>query len=264
LSPQPDTDWRDDEFIEAFVTRNVGFYRDRWAKFSDSPGSKLRFNLAACLAGPAWLLYRKLYAAFWWFMLALAVDIPLFMYLDIQQVLPAWLFGLLNVVNGVLFMAVPGFFGNRWYWHRYLETLKSASDGSRGETLALLEKRGGRNLPAALTLVALFFVVPFGLAFYLTSRLILSDLVLDASGPLTVEEIEANLLWNLDLENTGLEQECMRREIARLAETAGDPETLDPSTVELLSDDTWQGLDPFTRRLMLGTVIVTEATNACL
>ncbi len=95
----------------------------------------------------------------------------------------------------------------------------------------------------------------------------------DASGPLTDAELEASIdsfeathdgpgdIW------TPEQRDCVLEEAKQRAATAGDPESLDPTTVsslESVSPLTWKALDDFGRRLLLVQVITTEALFACM
>lgn len=68
---------QDEEKIESFVVENAGYYRDKWQKFNDKPGSVLSFNLAACLGQIIWLVYRKLYVPLFWAVVILIADVAL-------------------------------------------------------------------------------------------------------------------------------------------------------------------------------------------
>ena len=57
--------------------------------------------------------------------------------------------------------------------------------------------------------------------------------------------------------------DCIAEEVARLTREAGDPETLDPSTVEFLPVKSWSKLDAFGRRLALAQAITTKALFTC-
>jgi hypothetical protein len=84
----------------------------------------------------------------------------------------------------------------------------------------------------------------------------------DATGPLTAEEVQAAIARLGDSLN-GEQLECIREEVMKRAQTAGDPETLDPATVEFLTAETWRILDAFGKRLILAQAITSEAAFAC-
>jgi hypothetical protein len=87
--------------------------------------------------------------------------------------------------------------------------------------------------------------------------------VLDAKGPLTLAEVRANIIDRMDMPFEGARKECAFREIAQRAPEAGDPETLDPATVELLPAEQWNDIGAFGRRLVLAQVIATKALFVC-
>ena len=91
----------------------------------------------------------------------------------------------------------------------------------------------------------------------------------DATGPLTAGEIRAAMA-RIDEAYESLgeplseeHRECVLAEMERRARDAGDPETLDPETVELLATKSWYGLDAFGKRLVLAQAITTKALFAC-
>lgn len=60
---------------------------------------------------------------------------------------------------------------------------------------------------------------------------------------------------------------CVLGEIEKRAHVAGDPETLDPASVEFLSavsTDTWNALDAFGKRIILAQAITTKALFFCV
>lgn len=87
--------------------------------------------------------------------------------------------------------------------------------------------------------------------------------VIDATGPLTLEEVEANFLSRVDLDLSEQRRECVYREVEARARAAGDPETLDPATVEMLPAEQWGELHPHGRRLVLAAVISNRAISEC-
>lgn len=85
----------------------------------------------------------------------------------------------------------------------------------------------------------------------------------EAAGPLTVAEVRALIIDRMDAPSSDGEMECVLREAEDRVRAAGDPETLDPSTVELLPTGNWDRLDAFGRRLVLAQVIATKASFVC-
>ena len=93
---------------------------------------------------------------------------------------------------------------------------------------------------------------------------------LDATGPLTVDEIRA-AFDRLDATPdqpgkilTGNYRECMLAEVEQRARDAGDPETLDPSEIEFLTAETWYPLDAFGKRIILMQAIMSKALFVCI
>jgi hypothetical protein len=84
----------------------------------------------------------------------------------------------------------------------------------------------------------------------------------DAAGPLTPGEIQAAMDRQGDKYSEN-QRECIREELERLAHDAGDPELLDPATVKFLTDESWNELDAFGKRLFLSVALETEALFAC-
>jgi hypothetical protein len=97
----------------------------------------------------------------------------------------------------------------------------------------------------------------------LESRPVLQPpLVFDASGPLQPEELQA-AIDRLGESLTEERQACVRAELEQSASAAGDPETLDPETIELLPATNWRLLDEFGRRLILAQALTTQALFDC-
>ncbi|MBT8058242.1 MAG: hypothetical protein KJO33_01530 [Gammaproteobacteria bacterium] len=96
------------------------------------------------------------------------------------------------------------------------------------------------------------------------------NLDLDATGPLTVDEIQAAMdrldesYDSLGKSLAGEHRECVVEEVEKRARDAGDPDTLDPASVEFLTPETWNALDSFGKRLILTQAITTKALFACV
>jgi hypothetical protein len=88
-------------------------------------------------------------------------------------------------------------------------------------------------------------------------------LEVDATGPLTLAEVQTLFTDQLDESLTADRKQCVLTEVEKLARDAGDPETLDPARVEFLSADTWFALDSFARRIILAQAITTSALFTC-
>lgn len=83
------------------------------------------------------------------------------------------------------------------------------------------------------------------------------------NGPLTMRELQISVPSELAAEFAD-GGDCLIAKIEQFAAEAGDPQTLDPSTVELLSElDDWQKLDRYSKRLLLAQTIVINAGRVC-
>lgn len=95
------------------------------------------------------------------------------------------------------------------------------------------------------------------------NRPVLQPLLNDgATGPLALAEIQA-LFISGDEPLSEERKKCVLREIEDRARAAGDPETLDPASVEFLPVAEWYQLDRFGKRLILAQVISTKAFFVC-
>ena len=86
---------------------------------------------------------------------------------------------------------------------------------------------------------------------------------MSATGPLTSEEVKTQLIDRMDEPLTAEQEKCVLREVESLARDAGDPETLDPASVEFLPAESWNKLDAFGKRLILAQAIMTMALFDC-
>jgi len=83
------------------------------------------------------------------------------------------------------------------------------------------------------------------------------------SGPLTSAEIES--FASKMKESMGNEfAACISKEAAARALKLGDPETLDPTKVELLPVDEWGTLDKVGKRIILTQVVFNQASPLCI
>ncbi|MEO0449275.1 MAG: hypothetical protein AAFZ74_03020 [Pseudomonadota bacterium] len=86
----------------------------------------------------------------------------------------------------------------------------------------------------------------------------------NASGPLSMPELQVNIPQELDDLYTESMRTCFLATVEDLASSAGDPETLDPSTVTFLpTDGSWQELTKFHKRNLLAQSIISEAGVLC-
>jgi hypothetical protein len=271
----------DEAKINAFVGSNSEYYRERWRRFSGPFGSIASFNMAACVGQSIWFVYRKLYIPLLLMLAAFALHIALAFYLEENRLLTPVASIVFNTVLAVLYYAVPGFYGNYWYWRKFQKVSQAAESRRHdpAEQLAYIRARGGTNALAVVLLVV-FFTAPVLWAVY---RANLTGYVFDATGPLTLAEIEANFLSRMDRELSDAERECVTREIEERAEAVGAPEMLDTAAVESMQDDAWgdlgqsirgtaldplfggdwDDLDPFEKRIVVAQMITTKALIVC-
>lgn len=254
----------EDDRITAFVGPNADYYRHQWLALEEKQGYTASFNIAACLLQVFWLAYRKLYLLLFLFMALMLLDVSLVLYVEHFQLVPEGVLAAWNAVVAILLLAVPGFFGNYWYWRKFRKVLRQAEAEPPEEqsTQAVLASKGGTNPIVSGVLVALF-AAPLLWASYWLLPADISGYMFDRTGPLTMEEVNANFLSRMELDVSDEEWQCMLREVEARIQAAGDPETLDPTTIEMLPTDNWDDLDAFGRRLVLMQVITTQAFFAC-
>ncbi len=249
----------DDPRVETFVGRNVAYYRKAWQQFIDKPGSKISLNWAALLGNMFWLAYRKLYWPLLWVTIVMCAAVGLELYVEEMRLAPAWAHDVWGIVASLLLLGIVGLFGNYWYWKKFLRTSGAVSPEQ-------LRSRGGTSAVAP-TLVVVALLSPVAWALYHAAPVLLSDdydsYMFGRTGPLTLEEVRANLVDRMDLELAGARRECVFREIEVRAAAAVDPEMLDPSTVEMLPAREWTALDADGKRLILSQVITTKALFEC-
>ena len=258
----------DDGKIDAFVVRNAGYYRNRWRRFHEKPGSIASFNWASCLGQILWLAYRKLYAPLLWAVIISIAYVSLWIYVDDEQLVSEDLSDAWSWIFSLVYLAVFGFFGNYWYWRKYrkVERQASSSRSDKEAQLQYIRSKGGTN-PIGVWIVAIVLLMPVGWAVYWgvyqASRFDYSAFIFDATGPLTLAEVQANFLRLMDEPVDDRQRDCVFGEIEGRARAAGDPEVLDPATVEFLPADGWGRLDASGRRLILTQAIVMKALFIC-
>jgi hypothetical protein len=259
----------DDAKIDAFVVKNPDYYRAKWQRFQESPDAVLSFNLAALVGQSFWLAYRKLYlplfallgvSVVWGFAYALLL-IDNLEWLTANEDL---VYGV-NLAIGIALMALPALLGNYWYWRRFRRIEQRAT--SRYLNIEAqeqyLQSKGGTNAAGVVALI-LTLLVPVVWVTYQATRIVDTEgFVLDTKGPLTLAEVKTNLMDQTGKPFQEMRRECIDREIEKRAQAAGDPETLDPATIELLASEHWKSVGAFGRRLLLAQAILTKALFVC-
>jgi hypothetical protein len=259
----------DETKIDAFVVKNPDYYRAKWQRFQENPDAVLSFNLAALVGQSFWLAYRKLYLPLFALLgLALVYGFAYALLLiDNQELLTAnvsLIYGV-NLSVIVVLTALPALFGNYWYWSKFRRTKqRSVSRYPDAEAQKrYLQSKGGTNAAGVVALI-LVLLVPFMWVSYQSSRIVDTEgFVLDTKGPLTLEEVKTNLMDQMDKPFQEIRRECIYTEIEERAQAAGDPETLDPATIELLPSEHWESVGAFGRRLVLAQAILTKALFVC-
>ena len=272
---------QDDEEINAFVGSNSAYYRERWQTFAEPTVSIVSFNWAACIGQVVWFIYRKLYVPALVMLGVYAVHVAIVLYLFANELLPEAVLTTSNWLLAIPYYAVPGFYGNYWYWRKFRRVARHAGlqQDNPAEQLAYLRDKGGTNKIAPVSLVVLF-TAPALWAFY---QAYFTGYVFDATGPLTLDEVDANFLSHMDNEMSDRELACVRRQIADDAGAAGDPAYLDADSVAKLQDeawgdvgqhirgtaldplagDGWDSMEPFERRIVLAQILTIRARGIC-
>jgi len=258
----------DEQGVESFVLKNTDYYRGKWKKFHEKGGFVASFNLAASLGQVVWLAYRKLYVPLFWAVVVCVAYVSLWIYIEERRLVAENLTSAGAWFVCFMFFAVFGFFGNYWYWRKFRKVRRQALSQrpDREAQLQFLRSRGGTSRVAA-GLVIVVLLTPIGWAaywgVYLASRVDYSAFVLDATGPLTLGEIQANFFSLMDDALDDERRACVYSEVEERARAAGDPESLDPAAVEFVPVDEWGRLDPTGKRLILTQAIVTKAFFVC-
>lgn len=83
-------------------------------------------------------------------------------------------------------------------------------------------------------------------------------------GPLTMSELQINIPSAIDKYLSNEDRSCALKAIERLAMEAGDPETLNSSSVAYLPDqETWSQLTSSNKRIILAQAITSRAFAVC-
>jgi hypothetical protein len=256
-----------DEKVQAFTVKNSEYYAQKWRRLHDGSRSIFSFNIAACLGQVIWLAYRKLYVPLVWLTLVYIADVALTLYVEENQLVSPALISVWNWVTAILYLGVVGLLGNYWYWRKFRKIEAQAESRPDSDSqLAFIRAKGGPNASAAWgVVIVLLLPVTWALYWgvYQASKFDFSSYVFEATGPLTLVEVEANFLAFMDEPLEGARRDCVFSEVEDRARAAGDPETLDPATVEFLPAEEWGRLDPSGRRLILTQAIVTKAMFVC-
>lgn len=261
----------DEGRIETFVGKNAAYYTEKWRKLDDRSDFNVSFNFAASLGQVIWLAYRKLYVPLFLAVLVSAAYVSLWIYVEDRQLLSQNLSSALSWFVCLLFLAVFGAFGNYWYWKKFKRVggwAKSQYPDPEKQLRFIRSKGGTSSIGAWLVVIVL--LAPIAWAVYQASPVWFagadseySGYIFDATGPLTLAEVRANFIDRMDERLSEKERECVYREVQERARSAGDPEVLDPATVDLLPAESWARLDAPGKRIILAQAITTKAFFVC-
>ncbi|HEY4309749.1 MAG TPA: DUF2628 domain-containing protein [Pirellulales bacterium] len=143
--------------LRAFVGPNFDYFLRKWGPRLQNPASEVGMNWMAFFFPTFWFAYRRMYRAaiavyVIGFVLSIASEIIFLGFLDKQRA-P---FFIGRVVIGI----VCGLGANAWYLSRAQKAIAHArQEGFTGDQLMLVLSQRGGGSRAALTWVALFFVV---------------------------------------------------------------------------------------------------------
>lgn len=151
-----------EEELGLFVGKNASHYVSRWQAMALS-GSKFSWNWAACILGPSWTAYRKMYLVTWVFVALVAADSAIETGLGLSDVV-GW--GV-----AILIWVASGVFGNHLYLvhaRRKIAEVKLAHHDPQVQRVQLA-RIGGASWGSAIGLTLLFslvlIAVSVGLAF---------------------------------------------------------------------------------------------------
>ena len=272
---------QDDEEINAFVGGNSAYYRARWRTFAEPAGSIVSFNWAACIGQVVWCIYRKLYVPALVMLVVYAAHAAIVLYLFANQLLPEAVLTASNWLLAIPYYAAPGFYGNYWYWRKFKRVARCAElqQHNPAEQLAYLRDKGRTNKIVPVSLVVLFTAA----ALWAVYQAHFTGYVFDATGPLTLDEVNANFLSHMDKEMSDQKRACVRCQIADDASAVGDPAHLDADSVAKLQDEAlgdvgehirgtaldplagegWDSMEPFERRIVLAQILTMRARLSC-
>ncbi|CAN7771499.1 DUF2628 domain-containing protein [Pseudorhodoferax sp. LjRoot39] len=143
----------------AFLGKNADYYVDEWSKIKE--GSKVSFNLWACLLGPAWLAYRKMYL--YTVLFVVFLELQVIAELSVGKLSP-----ITQLVQTVITMGAFALYGNYAYLNFSREKIRNILSQKNGISVdEALEKAGGVNkwAPWAVVLFVLAFAVILSIIF---------------------------------------------------------------------------------------------------
>ena len=107
-----------------------------------------------------------------------------------------------DVTASLLYIIVLGSLGNYWYWNKFKKVAVSAKTNyaDHDNQLRFLRDKGGTK-STGVWVLAVVLLIPFAWALYWAGKGIFDGYVFDATGPLTVAEVEANFIGRTDVLN---------------------------------------------------------------
>jgi hypothetical protein len=133
-----------------FIGPQADYYLARWARVRAGGSRALGFNPAAFFFTFAWLIYRRMYAAFW---IASATMAVLFGLADVVlAAVGVTDSGALHRLLGFLISATFGTYGSYWYYlHARGRLRQAAATGADPQSIA---RAGGTSIGAVLLAIA--------------------------------------------------------------------------------------------------------------
>jgi hypothetical protein len=158
--------------LRAFVGPNADYYLAKWSSALQGTSGSIGMNWAAFFLSGFWFPYRKMYRLTFILYAFVIVETigedVVFLSLAGQETVPDWF----NRVTTLVFAAVCGKYGNRWYLsHATRQVNELRGEGLENEALwHALSRRGGTSLAAAFAMF-LVLLLMLGLAVTILDRL---------------------------------------------------------------------------------------------
>ncbi len=154
--------------LRAFVGNKADHYLKKWAPMIEGRDDEASFSLPACLLTSLWLAYRKMYRFtliyYGIILLKSIAEAAFFAGLLGRTQAPSGFALLTTVGTSIIF----GVYGNRWYFSHAKQVVADVrTHGLEAQAHeAMLAKRGGTSLVAALGLSFMFIVILFVVLYF--------------------------------------------------------------------------------------------------
>lgn len=142
--------------------KNQDYYLNKFEEFDRlGDGMHISWNWWACIGGPTWLLYRKLYA---WSFAAVLFHTILNMVLDLSTNLSSNSIILILFLWGIIFFGVATF-GNALYYRRVKSKIAAAQIIARNDNqlVEILRKKGGVHTWVVWVVSAFWIIAVIGI-----------------------------------------------------------------------------------------------------